>query len=60
MKNVNFTHATTEIVIEYKTPYSHGEVIYDTNFYTKYHKKIMKTLKDCDILSMVERKKQWT
>lgn len=58
MKNVNFTHATTEIVIEYKTLYSHGTVIYDTNFYTKYHKKIMKTLKDCEIISMIERRKE--
>ena len=58
MAKVNFVHATTEIVIEYKTPYSHGTAIYDTNFYTKYHKKIMKSLKDCEITSMCERKKQ--
>lgn len=58
MAKVNFIHATTEIVIQYKTPYSHGEVIYDTNFYTKYHKKIMKTLKDCEIISMIERRKE--
>lgn len=58
MAKNNFVHATTEIVIEYKTNYSHGTAIYDTNFYTKYHKKIMKTLKDCEILSMIERRKE--
>ena len=58
MAKVNFVHATTEIVIEYKTTYSKGIVTYDTNFYTKYHKKIMKAFKDCEILSMIERRKE--
>ena len=57
MKKQIVTFSNTEIVIEYRTPYSKGTMIIDTNFYTKYHKNIMKKLKDCEIISMVERKK---
>ena len=57
MKKQIIPFSNNEIVIEYQTPYSKGTMIMDLNFYTKYHKKIMKALKDCDILSMVERNK---
>lgn len=46
-----------EIVIEYQSPYSKGTMIIDSNFYTKHNKKIQKALKDCEVLSMIERKK---
>lgn len=49
--------ATTEIVISYQSPYSKGELIIDSNYYSMDHKKIMNKLKDCEIISMVERKK---
>lgn len=56
-KRINITFSNSEIVIEYQTPYSKGTMIIDTNFYTKYHKVIMRKFKDCEITSMVERLK---
>lgn len=56
IKPVNISD--TEIIITYQSPYSKGTMIMDLNFFNKYHNKIMKSLKDCDILSMIERRKQ--
>ena len=58
MKRQVIPISTTEIVINYISPYSKGTMIVDTNFFTKNHKLIMKKLKDCEITSMCERKKQ--
>ena len=58
MKKQVIPISTTEIVIQYVSPYSKGTMIVDTNFFTKNHKLIMKKLKDCEITSMIERKKE--
>ena len=58
MKKQVIPISTTEIVIQYVSPYSKGEMIIDTNFFTKNSKVIMRKLKDCEITSMIERKKQ--
>ena len=58
MRKNKWNPSTSEIVIEYRSSYSKGTVIYDTNFFSYYHKKIMKSLKDCEIISMVERSKK--
>ena len=50
--------ANTEIVIEYRSSYSKGTMIIDTNYFSMDHKKIMKKLKDVEIISMVERRKE--
>lgn len=57
MKKQIIPFSNHEIVIEYQTPYSKGTMIMDLNFYTKYHKVIMRKLKDATITSMVERLK---
>ena len=48
-----------ELVIEYQSPYSKGTIIVDSNFYTKNIKKFERKLKDCVILSMTEREKEF-
>ena len=48
-----------ELVIEYQSPYSKGTIIVDSNFYTKNIKKFERKLKDCVILSMSEREKDF-
>ena len=58
MKRQVIPISTTEIVIQYVSPYSKGEMIIDTNFFTKNSKVIMRKLKGCEITSMCERKKQ--
>ena len=45
MKKQIIPFSNHEIVIEYQTPYSKGTMIMDLNFYTKYHKVIMRKLK---------------
>jgi len=57
MKKAIIPFSNTEIVIEYQSAYSKGTMIMDTNFYNKYNKVIMRKLKDCIILSMIERNK---
>ena len=57
MKKNQLVESTTEVEIQYETPYSKGVMIIDTNFYQKNHKKIMKKLKDCNITTMIERRK---
>ena len=57
MKKQIIPFSNHEIVIEYQTPYSKGTMIMDLNLYTKYHKVIMRKLKDATITSMVERLK---
>lgn len=52
-----FNESQYEIVIEYQSPYSKGTMIIDSNFYSKNNKKIQKVLKDCEVLSMIERRK---
>ena len=44
--------------IEYKSAYSRGVMIIDTKFYDKVSKKLVKALKDCTILSMLEQRKE--
>ena len=58
MKKQIIPFSNHEIVIEYITPYSKGTMIMDLNFYSKYHKVIMRKLKDCEITSMIERRKE--
>ena len=48
-----------ELVIEYQSPYSKGTIIVDSNFYTKNIKKFERRMKDCVILSMTEREKEF-
>lgn len=48
-----------ELVIEYQSPYSKGTIIVDTNFYQKNIKKFERKMKDCIILSMTEREKEF-
>lgn len=48
-----------ELVIEYQSPYSKGTIIVDSNFYTKNIKKFERKMKDCIILSMTEREKDF-
>ena len=48
-----------ELVIEYQSPYSKGTIIVDSNFYTKNIKKFERRMKDCVILSMTEREKDF-
>ena len=44
------------VVIKWKTPYSHGEMCIDWNWYFNNMKKIDKLFKDCD-LEITSRKK---
>ena len=46
-------------VIDYQSPYSHGQIIVDTNFYEKNINKFNRKLKDCEILSLIEREKEF-
>lgn len=48
-----------ELVIDYQSPYSKGRVIVDVNFYQKNIKKFERKFKDCIILSMIEREKEF-
>ena len=48
-----------ELVIEYQGPYSKGTIIVDSIFYTKNIKKFERKMKDCIILSMTEREKDF-
>ena len=48
-----------ELVIEYQSPYSKGTIIVDSIFYTKNIKKFERKMKDCIILSMTEREKEF-
>lgn len=46
-------------IIDYQSPYSKGQIIVDTNFYEKNINKFNRMLKDCMILSLVEREKEF-
>ena len=46
-------------VIEYQSPYSKGTIIVDTKYYQKNIKKFERKMKDCIILSMIEREKEF-
>lgn len=46
-------------VIEYQSPYSKGTIIVDTKFYQKHINKFERKMKDCVILSMIEREKEF-
>ena len=46
-------------VIEYQSPYSKGTMIVDTKYYQKNIKKFERKMKDCIILSMIEREKEF-
>ena len=50
-------YSDSEIVIEYISPYSKGTMIIDVNYYNAFHKQIVKKLKDCEIISFIERTK---
>ena len=54
-----FSFSRYELVITYQSPYSKGTMIVDTNFYQKNIKKFERKLKDCVILSMTEREKEF-
>ena len=41
-------------VIQYRTPYGHGEMIIKKSFWEKCQKKFSKAFKDAEIISLVE------
>ena len=49
-----------ELVIEYQSPYSKGTMVVDSNFYEKNIKKFERRFKDCVILSLIQREKEFT
>ena len=57
MKKDNYSKYV--FVIEYQSPYSKGTMIVDSNFYQKNIKKFERKMKDCVILSMTEREKEF-
>lgn len=52
-----FVPSSYEVEIKYQTLSTHGTMILDSNFFNIENKKIMKNLKDVDIISMIERNK---
>lgn len=59
MAKSSFSFSKYELVITYQSPYSKGTLIVDTNFYNKNINKFNKKFKDCEIISMIEREKEF-
>ena len=57
--SIDYANSKYEIVITYQSPYSKGQIIVDSKFYEKYIKKFERKMKDCVILSMIEREKEF-
>ena len=54
---VRFSFSDYELIITYQSAYSKGTMIVDSNYYAKYMKLFERKMKDCVILSMIERRK---
>ena len=57
LRRKGFVPSSYVIEIKYQTISTHGTMILDSNFFNIENKKIMKNLKDVDIISMIERAK---